>query len=76
MSSCCSVCGHDQTKCTLEETFRRAKELIAYKQQASAALLQRDLKISYAKAIEILEKLEAEEFVGLADGSKPRIVNA
>lgn len=76
MSNCCSVCGHDQTKCTPEETLRRAKELIGFKQQASAALLQRDLKISYPKAVEILEKLEAKGFVGPADGSKPRIVNA
>ncbi len=42
-------CGHDESKCTLDEAYRRAKELIGFKRQASAALLQRDLKISYAK---------------------------
>ena len=68
----CKNCGHDESKCTPEETYRRAKEMIGFKKQASAALLQRDLKISYAKAIEVLDKLEAEGFIGPADGEKPR----
>lgn len=68
----CMKCGHDESKCTPDETYRRAKELIGFKKQASAALLQRDLKISYAKAIEILYKLEAEGLVGPANGSSPR----
>ncbi len=76
MSECvCSVCGHDESKCTFEEVYRRAKEIIGFKKQASAALLQRDLKISYAKSAEILDKLEAEGLIGSADGAKPRKVN-
>jgi S-DNA-T family DNA segregation ATPase FtsK/SpoIIIE len=71
----CSVCGHDESKCTPDETYRRAKELIGFKKQASAALLQRDLKISYGKSVEILDKLEAEGLVGLTDGTNPRSVN-
>lgn len=75
MSECiCSVCGHDEAKCTFDEAYRRAKELIGFKKQASAALLQRDLKISYAKAAEILDRLESEELVGPADGALPRQV--
>lgn len=70
----CKNCGHDESKCTPDETYRRAKELIGFKQTASAALLQRDLKISYAKSAEILEKLEAEGLIGPADGVKPRKV--
>ncbi len=76
MSGCmCSVCGHDESKCTFDENYRRAKELIGFKQKASAALLQRDLKISYSKSVEILEKLESEGIIGPADGASPRSVN-
>jgi len=76
MSDCaCSVCGHKESACSFDETYRRAKELIGFKQHASTALLQRDLKISYAKAAEILEKLEVEGVVGPADGATPRAVN-
>ncbi len=51
MGNCvCSVCGHDESKCSSDETYRRAKEIIGFKKKASAALLQRDLKISYAKS--------------------------
>jgi DNA segregation ATPase FtsK/SpoIIIE, S-DNA-T family len=70
----CMNCGHDESKCTYDEAYRRAKELIGFKKQASAALLQRDLKISYAKAAEILDQLEAENLVGPADGAQPRKV--
>lgn len=76
MSECvCLACGHKESACSFDETYRRAKELIGFKKIASAALLQRDLKISYAKAAEILEKLEAEGAVGPADGATPRAVN-
>lgn len=71
----CKNCGHDESKCSLDEVHRRAKELIGFKRQASAALLQRDLKISYAKSTEILDKLESEGLVGPVDGAKPRTVN-
>ena len=74
-NSICKNCGHDESKCSPDETYRRAKELIGFKKQASAALLQRDLKISYAKSIEILERLESEKLVGPADGAQPRSVN-
>lgn len=70
----CSNCGHDESKCTFEETYRRAKELIEFKQIASAGILQRDLKISYAKSVEILNRLEQDGYVGPADGAKPRKV--
>lgn len=70
----CSNCGHDEAKCSVDEVYRRAKELIGFKKQASAALLQRDLKISFAKASEVLDKLEAEGLIGPADGANPRTV--
>lgn len=72
--SICKNCGHDESKCTFDEAYRRAKELIGFKKQASAALLQRDLKISYGKAVEVLDRLESENLVGPADGAQPRQV--
>ncbi len=71
----CKNCGHDESKCTAEETYRRAKELISFKKHASAALFQRDLKISYAKSTEILDRLEIDGLIGPAIGSNPRVVN-
>lgn len=74
-SNVCKNCGHDESKCTTDETYRRAKELVRFKKEVSAALLQRDLKISYAKSAEILERMELEGLIGPADGAKPRTVN-
>lgn len=54
---------------------RRAKELIGFKKHASVAILQRDLKISYSKATEVIDKLEAEGLIGPADSANPRSVN-
>lgn len=73
-STQCSHCGHDESKCSFEETYRRAKELISYKKYASPALLQRDLKISYIIAVDVLERLEADGMIGPADGARTRDV--
>ncbi len=71
----CRNCGHDESKCTPDETYRRAKELVGFKKKASAALLQRDLKISYDKSVQILDRMELEGLIGPADGTNPRTVN-
>ena len=70
----CKNCGHDESKCTFDEVVRRARDIIQSKGIASAALLQRELKISYAKSAEVLDILERDELVGPADGSQPRKV--
>lgn len=70
----CRICGHDEDACTTAELERRAKELVFYKKKASAAILQRDLKISYKKAAEMLDKLEEAGLIGASDGAKPRRV--
>ncbi len=49
-----------------------AKEEIIRAGKASASLLQRRLKVGYARAARILDLLEAEGFIGPADGAKPR----
>ncbi|MFA6447066.1 MAG: DNA translocase FtsK, partial [Patescibacteria group bacterium] len=49
-----------------------AKEEIIRAGKASASLLQRRLKVGYARAARILDLLEAEGFIGPSDGAKPR----
>jgi S-DNA-T family DNA segregation ATPase FtsK/SpoIIIE len=54
--------------------FKQSVEIISQFDKASASLLQRRLKIGYARAARILDELEAAGFVGPAEGSKPREV--
>ncbi len=52
--------------------FDQAVQLIMGAEKASSSLLQRKLKVGYARAARILDELEAAGYVGPADGSKPR----
>jgi S-DNA-T family DNA segregation ATPase FtsK/SpoIIIE len=54
--------------------FNQAVEIIAQFDKASASLLQRRLKVGYARAARMLDELEAAGYVGPAEGSKPREV--
>lgn len=54
--------------------FNQAVEIISQFDKASASLLQRKFSIGYARAARLLDQLEAEGFVGPAEGSKPREV--
>ncbi|NTU47120.1 DNA translocase FtsK [Candidatus Roizmanbacteria bacterium] len=54
--------------------FDQALNLVASEDKASASLLQRKLKVGYARAARILDELEQAGYVGAADGSKPRDV--
>ena len=49
-----------------------AKEEIVRAGKASASLLQRRLKVGYARAARLLDLLEQEGFIGPGDGAKPR----
>ncbi len=49
-----------------------AKEEIIRAGKASASLLQRRLKVGYARAARLLDLLEEEGFIGPGDGAKPR----
>jgi S-DNA-T family DNA segregation ATPase FtsK/SpoIIIE len=51
-----------------------AKEELLRAGKGSASLLQRRLKIGYARAARILDILEKQGFIGPADGAKPREV--
>lgn len=54
--------------------FEEAKDLILQTGKGSASLLQRRLKIGYARAARLLDELEEAGIVGPAEGSKPRDV--
>lgn len=49
-----------------------AKEVIIRAKKASASLLQRRLRIGYARAARILDLLEAQGIIGPGEGAKPR----
>jgi len=51
-----------------------AKQLVIESKKASASLLQRRLRVGYARAARLLDILEQRGVVGPADGAKPRQV--
>lgn len=63
-----------QTFDEVDELFEEAIRHVAQYDRASASLIQRVLKIGYARSARILDELEAVGIVGPGDGSKPRDV--
>ncbi len=57
-----------------DELFEDAVRTVCRYERASASLLQRRLKIGYARAARIIDQLERAGIVGPAEGSKPREV--
>jgi len=57
-----------------DEYFNAAIALISQSDKASASLLQRKLKVGYARAARILDEMEEAGYVSPAQGSKPREV--
>jgi len=55
-----------------DSLIAEAKEIIVSAGKASASLLQRRLKVGYARAARILDELEDAGIIGPADGAKPR----
>ncbi|MBI3115619.1 MAG: DNA translocase FtsK 4TM domain-containing protein [Candidatus Kerfeldbacteria bacterium] len=55
-----------------DELVSQAKEVILQAGKASASLLQRRLRIGYARAARVLDVLEEQGFIGPGEGAKPR----
>ncbi|MFH1561238.1 MAG: DNA translocase FtsK [Patescibacteria group bacterium] len=55
-----------------DSLFDEAAEIVRLSKKGSASLLQRRLKIGYARAARVLDQLELAGIIGPADGSKPR----
>ena len=58
-----------------DELLDEAIALVAEAKKASASLLQRRLKVGYARAARLLDLMEAAGLIGPGDGAKPRDVN-
>ena len=54
--------------------YSQAKQWVIESKKASASLLQRRLRIGYARAARLLDILESRGIIGPADGAKPREV--
>lgn len=55
-----------------DELYDEAKETVVRSGKASASLLQRRLKVGYARAARLLDLLEERGIIGPGDGAKPR----
>lgn len=58
-----------------DELYDEAVKTVVEAQKASASLLQRRLKVGYARAARLLDIMEAKGVVGPGDGAKPREVH-
>jgi S-DNA-T family DNA segregation ATPase FtsK/SpoIIIE len=68
-SSVASFGGSDN-----DPMFEEAKQIVLESGKASASLLQRRMKVGYARAARLLDELQEAGVVGPADGAKPREV--
>lgn len=57
-----------------DDLFPDALEIVSDAGKASASLLQRRLKIGYARAARLLDIMESKGIIGPGDGAKPREV--
>ena len=59
-----------------DELYNEAQRIVTKEKRASTSLLQRHLRIGYARAARLMDLLEKNGVVGPAEGSKPRQVLA
>lgn len=57
-----------------DEMYHEAKEVVSQMGKASASLLQRRLRVGYARAARLLDLLEENGIIGPGEGAKPREV--
>ena len=57
-----------------DDLYDSAKDVVLGAKKASASLLQRRLKVGYARAARLMDILERKGVVGPSDGAKPRAV--
>jgi len=57
-----------------DEMYEQAKDVVLKARKASASLLQRRLRVGYARAARLLDLLEEQGIIGPSDGAKPRAI--
>lgn len=57
-----------------DDLFRDAVQVVIDSGKASASLLQRRLRVGYARAARLIENMEDQGIIGPADGARPRDV--
>ncbi len=57
-----------------DDMFRDAVRVVVESRKASTSLLQRKLRVGYARAARIIEEMEEQGIIGPADGARPREV--
>lgn len=66
--------GSDNMGESDDELWRDAVAVVVEGRKASTSLLQRRLRIGYARAARLIETMEEQRIVSQADGSRPRDV--
>lgn len=69
-----AVSDGDDSDSVTDEMVPKAIEVVVDAQMASTTLLQRKLKLGYARAARIIDTLEERNIIGPYEGSKPRKV--
>ena len=72
-ASAASSSGEDSAE-EKDDMYEAAVEAVVEAQSASTTLLQRKLKLGYARAARIIDQLEENNVIGPYEGSKPRRV--
>src|SRR5690606_574720 len=57
-----------------DDMFKDAVRVVVDSGKASASLLQRRLRVGYARAARLMEEMEEQGIIGPADGARPRDV--
>ncbi|OGE82412.1 MAG: hypothetical protein A3B10_02970 [Candidatus Doudnabacteria bacterium RIFCSPLOWO2_01_FULL_44_21] len=66
--------GFDNSNDDDDELLSEAMEVVRAAKKASASLLQRRLRVGYARAARLLDMLEEQGVIGPGEGAKPREV--
>ena len=57
-----------------DDMYKDALRVVIESKKASASLLQRRLRVGYARAARLIEEMEEQGVIGPADGARPRDV--
>jgi len=67
-----SITSQKKGVCSEDDLFNEAKIVVVKTGEASASILQRKLRIGYARAAQLLDLMEDKGIVGPSQGAKSR----